>query len=86
VGTQSYCDFLAANPATAHFVGKPTGFLSHAWSYKFEDVVTGLATFAASAPPGTPEWFCWFDCMSVDEHASQELPQDWCGRFCMRFV
>jgi hypothetical protein len=77
LGTRSYCEVLAADPATAHFVGKPTAFLSHGWTYKFEDVVGALASFAA-ATPGAPEMFFWFDCLSIDEHASQAMSQDWC--------
>eukprot|EP01046_Picozoa_sp_COSAG06_P065243 COSAG06_NODE_15941_length_1033_cov_6.033191_1_plen_244_part_10 len=37
-GTRSICRLLAADAATARFVGKPTHFLSHAWLYRILDV------------------------------------------------
>jgi hypothetical protein len=76
-GTRSMCDALAADPATAHLVGKPTHFLSHAWLYKILNVVGALEEFEASQPEGSPEVFWWFDCFAIDEHATQALPQEW---------
>ena len=67
---------LQADPKTAHHVGKPNVFLSHAWLYRFPDVVEAINAFAASRPEGD-QLFFWFDCFSIDEHATQALPQDW---------
>jgi hypothetical protein len=76
-GTRSMCAELAADPATAHFVGKPTHFLSHAWLYKILNVVGALEEFEASQPEGSPPIFWWFDCFAIDEHATQALSQEW---------
>ena len=38
-GTRSYCELLLDSAATAHLVGKPTLFFSHAWLYKFASAV-----------------------------------------------
>ena len=37
-GTASLCELLAADPATAVLVGRPTVFHSHAWKYAFGDL------------------------------------------------
>ena len=76
-GTRSYCALLRARPATAHLVGAPTLFLSHAWLYRFAEVVAALRAFVDALPRGAPPQFVWFDCFSIDEHATQALPQDW---------
>eukprot|EP01047_Picozoa_sp_COSAG01_P102419 COSAG01_NODE_32012_length_587_cov_5.768443_1_plen_191_part_10 len=44
-GTRSYCQLLLDDPATAHLVGRPTIFFSHAWLYKFANVVAALRAF-----------------------------------------
>ena len=67
------CAELAADPSSAHFVGKPTHFLSHAWLYKILNVVGALEEFEASQPEGSPPVFWWFDCFAIDEHAMQAL-------------
>ena len=66
-GTRSMCAELAADPATAEFVGRPTHFLSHAWLYKILDVVEALDEFEASQPDRSPPIFWWFDCFAIDE-------------------
>ena len=78
-GTMSYCELLLANPATAHFVGRPTVFLSHAWLYLFLNVLAALRAFVGAQPAEAPEVFFWFDCFSIDEHATQALPPE-CAR------
>ena len=76
-GTRSYCELLLDSAATAHLVGKPTLFFSHAWLYKFANVVAALRAFIDALPPDAPPQFIWFDCFSIDEHATQALPQEW---------
>jgi tetratricopeptide (TPR) repeat protein len=79
-GTRSLCVlWSAAGAATAHMVGKPTHFLSHAWTYKFLNLVEALRSFVASQPEGSAPVFFWFDCFSIDEHATQSLPREWWG-------
>eukprot|EP01049_Picozoa_sp_SAG25_P007820 SAG25_NODE_661_length_6096_cov_3.735201_1_plen_348_part_00 len=63
--------------AAAAFVGAPTVFLSHAWTYRFRNVVAALRSYVEALPAGSPPPFFWFDCLSIDEHATQTLPQEW---------
>ena len=66
-GTRAYTQVLLADPATQHLVGIATHFVSHAWKYTFRDMVAGLCAFEDSCA----EHFYWFDCVSLDQHASQ---------------
>ena len=50
-------------------MGKPNVFLSHAWSYRFVDVVNALGSFSHEGE----QLFFWFDCFSIDEHATQRV-------------
>ena len=63
---------LLADEATRRFVSPPNAFLSHAWQYRFKDVVEALEAFG-----GNEEVFFWFDCFSIDEHATQTQPPEW---------
>ena len=76
-GTRSMCDVLLDDPRTAGFVGRPTRFLSHAWLYLFLNLVVALEAYVASLPPGEPEPFFWFDCLSLDQHANNGQGSDW---------
>eukprot|EP01048_Picozoa_sp_COSAG05_P006296 COSAG05_NODE_403_length_10204_cov_874.669372_6_plen_233_part_00 len=76
-GTRSFLQKLAADPQTAHFVGVPTVFLSHAWTYKFRNVITAIRNYVEALPARAPQPFFWFDCFSIDEHATQSLTQGW---------
>ena len=60
-GTRSFCEMLLESKQTAVYVGKPTHFLSHAWLYKFLNLIDALTAFVAAQPEGNPEWFFWFD-------------------------
>ena len=55
------------------FVGRPTVFVSHAWTYKFLSVLAALMYFAEEHTNA----FFWFDCFSIDEHSTQAMPPDW---------
>eukprot|EP01046_Picozoa_sp_COSAG06_P062732 COSAG06_NODE_14269_length_1172_cov_4.312209_1_plen_293_part_01 len=63
-GTRSMCAALKADDRTARFVGRPTHFLSHAWTYLLLSLVGALESFVARLPEGEPEPFFWFDCTS----------------------
>ena len=76
-GTRSFCEQLLAAPATRGDVGTPTVFLSHAWLFKFRNVVAALRSFVDGLPAGSPQQFFWYDTFCVDEHASQTMPQHW---------
>ena len=65
-GTRSMCAALKADDRTARFVGRPTHFLSHAWTYLLLGLVGALESFVARLPEGAPEPFFWFDCTSLD--------------------
>ena len=45
-GTRSYCEVLADDPATSHFVGRPNVFLSHAWLFNFRELVEDVVRYA----------------------------------------
>jgi hypothetical protein len=75
-GTRSMCEVMAADPVTARFVGKPNVFVSHAWLYLFDDALAALEAFDAARGAGA-ERFYWFDTFSIDEHATQSMPQTW---------
>ena len=74
-GTFSYAEKLRRNPGKAGWVGTPNHFVSHAWSYKFVDVVAALRAYADRYDG--EEAIFWFDCVSIDEHATQSFPQEW---------
>ena len=61
-GMRSMCAVLKADDRTARFVGRPTHFLSHAWTYLLLGLVGALESFVARLPEGAPEPFFWFDC------------------------
>jgi hypothetical protein len=67
--TYSLCAKLAADPRTAHLIGRPTHFVSHAHTYKALEFVEALKNFASTLPPGEAERvFFWIDGFSIDEH------------------
>jgi len=76
-GTRSMCQVLKDDPSTAHFVGRPTIFLSHAWLYLILSVLDALELFVAALPEGAPEPFFWFDCFSLDQHAQSDKGSEW---------
>jgi tetratricopeptide (TPR) repeat protein len=76
-GTASLCELLAADPATAALVGRPTVFLSHAWKYAFGDLVAALEAFQAARPAGEPELVFWIDIFSIDQHKTGSWPLEW---------
>ncbi len=78
-GTSSYCNQLKSDPSTAHMVAEPTVFFSHAWGFCFLNVLAAMRSFVDAQPPGSAPAFFWFDTFSIDEHATQELPQEWWG-------
>ena len=68
-GTFSLCARLAADPATAHLVGAPTHFVSHAHTYGARDFLGALEAFGAALPPAAAaRAFFWIDGFAIDEH------------------
>jgi hypothetical protein len=54
-------------------VGKAEVFVSHAWKYKFLDVVSALEYHFKD----TPDIIIWFDLFSNNQHGTGELPFEW---------
>jgi len=68
----SYCDMLgsASKPAQV--------FISHAWKFKFLDVVDALLHHFRDSP----DTIIWFDLFSNNQHKAVDLDFDWwCGTF-----
>jgi len=67
--TYSLCARMKADPRTTHFIGRPTHFVSHAHTYKVQDLVGAVKNFASTLPPDEAERvFFWIDGFSIDEH------------------
>jgi tetratricopeptide (TPR) repeat protein len=79
LGTRSLAKLLleSEDPTLRGLIGRANVFFSHAWSAKFMEVVQTMKEFVATRPPGSATVFFWFDVCSVDEHATQSLPQEW---------
>jgi tetratricopeptide (TPR) repeat protein len=67
----SYCDMLKQRGSDG--VGIATVFISHAWKYRFADVVNALEYHFRDSP----DIFIWFDLFSNNQHAAGNLPFDW---------
>ena len=68
-GTYSLCARMKADPSTAHFIGRPTHFVSHAHTYKAQDLINALKNYESMLPPeqvGRVRY--WIDGFSIDEH------------------
>ena len=46
-GTRSHVEVLCEDPLRSSLVGEATHFVSHAWRYRFEDLVASLEAFEA---------------------------------------
>ena len=68
-GTYSLCARMKADPSTAHFIGRPTHFVSHAHTYKALELIGALENFASTLPPDeAARVYFWIDGFSIDEH------------------
>ena len=76
-GTMCLADKLRKMGHTG--VGTANVFFSHAWKFKFVDVVSAMATFVERerSAGNDKAIFFWMDCVVVDEHASQSFPPKW---------
>jgi tetratricopeptide (TPR) repeat protein len=54
-------------------------FVSHAWQYKFLDVVSSLQAFLAAEPDGADATL-WFDAFSTSQHDTYSRPPMWWQR------
>ena len=72
----SYCDMMVSRGHAS--VGPASVFISHAWKYKFLDVVSALK-YPFRKQPGI---VVWFDLFSNNQHKAVSLDfQWWCGVF-----
>ncbi|GFH55521.1 TPR-like protein [Chaetoceros tenuissimus] len=75
----SYCDMIlekAKKPDTFTLDGvvkRATVFISHAWKYKFLDVLSALEDHFKDEP----DKIVWFDLVSNNQHKGPELPYEW---------
>jgi len=68
----SYCELLQFEKEDPG-VGKAEVFISHAWKYKFLDVVSALENHFKDKP----DTFIWFDLFSNNQHLAADLPFEW---------
>jgi hypothetical protein len=73
----SYCELLAsdASEGVRAFVGTATWFYSHAWRYRFLDVVDAAEAFFGQTQEQDP--VVWFDVFSVSQHKAGVRPFEW---------
>jgi len=72
----SYCEYMESQNHTK--VGLATVFVSHAWLFKFMDVVNALQYHFRHSM----ETIVWFDLFSNNQHRAVSLDFDWwCGTF-----
>jgi tetratricopeptide (TPR) repeat protein len=67
----SYCELLQHQKYDG--VGKASLFVSHAWKFKFLDVVSALENHFKE----TPDVYIWFDMFSNNQHLAGDLPFEW---------
>ena len=59
-------------------VGKATHFISHAWKYKFVDLIDAIVSFHYLQPAEVQKTaFYWVDLFVVDQNNSPSLPHSW---------
>jgi len=72
----SYCEHLKQRESPS--VGIATVFISHAWLYKFLDVIDALEWHFRD----TPDVIIWFDLFSNNQHKAVDLDFNWwCSTF-----
>ena len=72
----SFCDYLSYQNHPA--VGEATVFISHAWKYRFVDVMDALQFHFKD----NPDVIIWFDLFSNNQHITLDLDFNWwCGAF-----
>ena len=72
----SYCELLESQ-GLLNAVGTATWFYSHAWKYRFLDVVDAAKIFFSQMPVGSEEPTLWFDIFSVSQHKAGIRPFEW---------
>ena len=69
----------AASAAAAEAdVGMATHFVSHAWRYEYQQLVSALELFSVEQSNGASDnVFFWIDIFTIDQHAAANLSSDW---------
>jgi tetratricopeptide (TPR) repeat protein len=80
---QSLCDQLRCSGDAR--VQEAQWFVSHAWQYKFLDVVASLLLFFASEPDGIAATL-WFDAFSTSQHDTHARSPLWWQRTFMNAI
>ena len=78
----SYCDMAKAENGSK--VGKATVFISHAWKYKFMDLLSALKHHFRNE--NDDDVYIWFDLFSVNQHISDKVDPDWWNKSFMNAV
>ena len=75
----SYCDYLSAENLQCEFVGQATIFISHAWKYKFLDVIDAISSYMNQNQYYSALTFIWFDLFTNNQNGSvtASLPFEW---------
>ena len=75
-GTLSYCELVQLQ-GKGDQVGEAMVFVSHAWKYKFSELVAAL-----ESEFGGTDTKLWFDIATVNEHTGMDgLEGDWASTF-----
>ena len=72
---QSFCDLLLSE--SPRYVGKADWFYSHAWKYRFLDVIDAAKSFFQNEELDEQDPFLWFDIFTVSQHRAMERPLEW---------
>jgi hypothetical protein len=74
-GTYSLCAKMAADPETAHYIGTPTHFLSHAHTMSFLETLCSIEAYATKLPEEeVAKMYWWIDGFAIDQHECQYAP------------
>jgi GTPase SAR1 family protein/tetratricopeptide (TPR) repeat protein len=70
----SWCEYLLSEGNEGNYVATAQIFLSHAWSYKFLDVIDAVERHFKE---GKQDPYIWFDVFSVSQHKSESRDINW---------
>ena len=86
IATKKSMSSYALLASQASNVGRATVFVSHAWSYRFHELVAALERWVKATKNSDGELrdpdttYCWVDLFSVNQHTSSTMPQEWWSR------
>eukprot|EP01040_Poterioochromonas_malhamensis_P015490 gene15490-17344_t len=79
----SYCEWLIVNHPVAETVKPANVFISHAWLYKFLDVINALQDHFKDSLQAT---IVWIDIFSVNQHITANNPPEWWNADNLKFI